>query len=99
MIPQNQYLELLAKCRSEDSKFEDLSKSLKGKSIVDKLKDDFDLLIEFKLLVHYLPPFSYAQYNDLEFSTSEMIAYNFPSASRWSNIIEYGMKIRLPYGR
>ena len=37
--------------RNEDSNFNDLERHLKGQIIVDKLNDDFDILIYFKLLV------------------------------------------------
>ncbi len=45
LIPHDKYVELLNQVRAYHSKFDGLHKGLKGEIIVNKLSDDFELLI------------------------------------------------------
>lgn len=66
MIPQETYHSLLSQQMNENSKFKEMEKNLNGHVNVNKLTDDFNLLIQFKGILNSLPPLSYAQYIDLE---------------------------------
>ena len=45
LIPQYKYVELLIKVRSDHFNFEGLVKGLKGKVVVGKVRDDFELSV------------------------------------------------------
>lgn len=92
LLPQETYQALLLQQKNEDSKFKELEKHLKGQAIVEKLGDDFDLLIWLKMILKILPPLSYAQYIDLEVLTKEMLANAYPATTQWENIIKFGKK-------
>ena len=81
MISLEDYQAFLIHQRNEYSKFNDLENHLKGQVIVDKLNDDFELLIHFKMLVKSLPLLSYSHHNELEFLTKEMVVYEYPSVA------------------
>lgn len=81
MISQENYQALFVHQRNEDSKFDDLERHSKGQVIVDKLRDDFDLLSQFKMIVKSLPPLSYTQYIELEVLTKEMVTYEYPTVT------------------
>ena len=58
MFSKEEYNVLLTQARMDHSKFEDLEKKLKGKSIVNKLLDDFDILAQLKVIKSNFPPIS-----------------------------------------
>ena len=68
---QETYQALLSQQMNEDSKFKELEKHLKGQVIVEKLGNEFDLLV-----LKSLPPLPYAQYIEVEVLTKEMLSYN-----------------------
>ena len=78
-------MELLTSQRNEDSKFKEMSKSLKGHILIEEICDDFNILAQFEMIMSIFPPFYYDQYNDLEVLTKEMNAYDYPSKTYWSN--------------
>lgn len=49
--------------------------------IMDKLNNDFDLLIQFKIILKSLPPLSYSKYIELEVLMKEMLAYEYPTTT------------------
>ena len=98
LIPHEIYHALLSQQRNEDSKFKELEKNLKGHVIVDKLSDDFDLLIQFKIILKNLPPLSYAQYIELEVLTKEMLDYEYLIATKWANVVKFTKKAQLYLG-
>lgn len=55
-----------------------MEKHLKGRTIIDKLSDDFNLLDIFREVLKDLPPISYVQCIELEVLTKEMLAYEYP---------------------
>ena len=95
MISQEDYQDLFIHQRNEDENFNDLENHLKGQVKVDKLNDDFEILIYFKMLVKSLPPLSYPQHNEMEVLTKEMVAYEFASTSQWVKIVKFGKKLKI----
>ena len=74
----------------DHSKFDDLVKGLTGKVIVDKLKEDFEILQKFLIIRGGFPTMSYEAYMELEVSIREMIEYDIPSAEQWTAIGRFG---------
>ena len=74
----------------DHSKFDDLVKGLIGKVIVDKLREDFEILQKFLIVRGGLPTMSYETYMDLEVSIREMIEYDIPSAEQWRAVERFG---------
>ena len=99
IIPQQSYFELLSSQREEDSKLFDMDKPLTRQILIKKMSDDFNILSQFETTVNGLPPFSYAQYNKLELFTKEMNAYDYPSKSHWSNIMNLERKAQFSSSR
>ena len=60
-------------------KFEDLENDLDGRTIVNKLIDDFEILSQFSTIKAQLPPISYASCIDLEVLIKEIMDYHIPT--------------------
>ena len=50
LVSQEAYHALLVKKKNEEDKFGDPDKHLKGHTIMEKLNEDFDFLVEFRLI-------------------------------------------------
>ena len=48
MLTQKEYHEKLIECRLDHTYFTDINQSLSGKTIVDKLADEFEIFFDFK---------------------------------------------------
>ena len=83
MFLQEHYHNSLVQNRMDHSKFDDLEKSLTGKTIVDKLTEDFKILQKFAIIRSRLPKMSYEAYMELEVSIREMMECETPSAEQW----------------
>ena len=68
LFSQEHYHNLLVQSRMDHSKFDDLEKGLTGKTIVDKLKEDFEILQKFLIVRKGFPKVSYESYMELEVS-------------------------------
>ena len=99
LISHQSYLDLLTNQINEDSKFKDMDNPLTGPILIEKLSDDFNILSQFESIVRNLPCFSYVQYNEMEVSTKEMNAFDYPSEGYWSNITNIERRVRLPCSR
>ena len=83
MISQEHYLTLLTQARIDHSKFEGLKKGLDGRSLVQRLSDDFEILIQFREIKIGLPPISYTSFIELEVLIKEMLDYEVLSQNQW----------------
>ena len=72
IISNEDYEVLLVQNKSEEDKFEDLDKHMKGPIIVEKLNEDFDLLAEIWLIQKNLQNPSYTQSVEIEVIKREM---------------------------
>lgn len=81
----------------EHSKFDGLRNGLDGNALVERLKDDSEILNQFKEIKARLPPISYASCIELEVLIKEMLDYEIPSKNQWKEIYRLGnMKYNLP---
>ena len=90
MFSQEHYHNLLVQCRMDHSKFNDLEKSLTGKTIVDMLTEDFEILQKFAIIRSRLPKKSYEAYMELEVSIREMTECDTPSSEQWKAVERFG---------
>ena len=67
----------------DHSKFEGLKRGIDGNTLVEKLMDDFEILIQFKEIKAGLPPISYTSCIELEVLIQEMSNYEMTSQSQW----------------
>ena len=74
----------------DHSKFNDLEKSLTGKTIVDMLTEDFQIFQKFLLVRKGFPKVSYEAYMELEVSIQEMMECDTPSAEQWKAVERFG---------
>ena len=65
MLSKKEYHDYLIECRSYHTKFADMQQSLSGKTIVDKLEYDFEILFSFKDTCAHLLYFSYRDHVEL----------------------------------
>ena len=78
MFSQEHYHNLLVQCRMVHTKFNDLEKKLTGKTIVDMLTEDFEILQKFAIIRSRFPKKSYEAYMELEVSIQEMMEWDTP---------------------
>ena len=74
----------------DHSKFEDIVKGLTGKTIVEKLIEDFEILDKFLIIKKGFPVMSYEAYVDLEVSIREMTEYDTPNMEQWKVVEKFG---------
>ena len=74
----------------DHSKFNDLEKILTGKTIVDMLTEDFEILHKFAIIRSRLPKKSYEAYMELEVSIREMTECDTPSSEQWKDVERFG---------
>ena len=72
MLAQKEYQDKLIECRLDHTKCTDMHQSLSGKTIVDKLEDDFEIVFDFKAMCARLPYFSYRDHVELCVLSKEM---------------------------
>ena len=72
IISQLEYQVLLVNAGLDHNKFEGMNQSLMGKTIIDKLVVDFELVDSFRTTVAQLPPISYVDHVELRVLAKEM---------------------------
>ena len=90
MFSQEHYHSLLVQIRMDHSKFDDLEKGLTGKTIVDKLTENYEILQKFLLVRKGLPKVSYETYMELEVAIREMMECDTPSSEQWKVVERFG---------
>ena len=78
LLSQAEYEDLLVKCRLDHTKFEDMNQSLSGKTVVDKLAVDFDIINTLRTLCSQMPPISYIDHVELRVLANEMANLELP---------------------
>ena len=87
---------MLVKFRLGHKTFEDMTQSLTGKVIVDKLAVDFELVNTFRTIGAQLPPISYVDHVELRFLAKDMTSLELPIGDQWKTIEKFGkMKYKL----
>ena len=75
MWSQKEYNDRLISCKLDHRQFDDMQhQSLSGKTVIDKLTVDFEMLFDFKGIFTKLPKFSYAENVELSVMANEMIS-------------------------
>ena len=82
MFSQKEYHDHLIECRLDHRKFEDMHQSLKGKVIVDKLADDFEIIFSFKTTCAHIPYFSFIDHVEMRVLVKEMASLDLPSVDQ-----------------
>ncbi len=83
LIPQKEYHDMLVQVRMDASRFQDLEKILLGNVVINKLLNHFEILDRFKILVHKLPPLSFASCITLEVLIKEMTDHVITTDEQW----------------
>ena len=65
-------------------------KSLSGKTVIDKLTVDFDMLFDFKSICTNLLEFTYAENMELTIMGKETISLYLPTTDQWKLVVNYG---------
>ena len=89
LIYQYEYQALLVKVRLDHRKFKDMTQSLTGKAIIDKLAMDFEILDSFKMIGANIPPISYVDHVDLRVLDKEMENLEVPCGEKWKTIEKF----------
>ena len=74
----------------DHSKFEELTKGLIGKVIVETLTNDFEIFEQFLITQISLPPISYTKYVELEVVIKEMMDYDLLNHEQWKVVEKFG---------
>ena len=64
--------------------------SLSGKTMIDKLSGDFEMLFDFKAICTKLSEFFYAENMELSVMEKEMISLDLPTTNQWKLVDNYG---------
>ena len=96
LISQSKYQYLLVQARLDCRKFEDMTYSLSGKVLIDKIAMDFEILDQFRMIGDKLSPISYVDHVKLRVLPKGMENLEIPSRDQWKTIYKFGkMKHRL----
>ena len=63
-----------------------MNQSLIGKTIIDKLVVDFELVDSFRTIGSQLPPISYVDHVEIRVLAKEMENFEIPSGDQWKTI-------------
>ena len=61
-----------------------------GKIVVDKLAEDFEMLLNFKATCAKLLDFSYVDNVELRVLAKEMVNLDFPTIDQWKTFEQFG---------
>ena len=67
-----------------------MQQSLSGRTVVDKLVGDFEMLFDFKATCAKLSYFSYIDNLELRVFEKEMVNLDLPTADQWRTIQQFG---------
>ena len=96
LIYQFKYQALLVIVRLHHNKFEDMTQSLSGKVIIDKLVVEFELIDSLWTIGAQLPPISYVDHVELRVLSKEMESLEIPYGDQQKTIEKFGkMKYKL----
>ena len=67
-------------------KFEYMYNSLSGKTVIDKLSIDFEIIDTFRPICAQLPVILYVDHVDLRVLAKEMASLELPSVDQWKTV-------------
>ena len=98
MLTQKEYKDKLIECRLDHTNFVDLHQSLSGKTIVDKLVDEFEIIFSFKEECALLQNYPYMDHVELCVLSKEMFTLDLSSADEWQTVEKYGRSKYMLHG-
>ena len=84
-----EYHAQLVKCRLDHKKFEDMQESMSGKTIVEKLYVDFELINTFKATCAQLPTIFYVDHVELRVLAKEMAILELSTVNQWKIVEKF----------
>ena len=86
----------MVRSRLDHRNFEDMTRSLSGKVIIDKIEVYFELVNAFREICAQLPPISYVDHVELRVLEKEMESLEFLYGDEWNTIEKFiKMKYKL----
>ena len=79
----------MVKTRLDHRNFEDMTESLSGKAVIDKLVVDFEIVYSFRMIGAKIPPISYVDHVELRVFANEMENLEVPSGDQWKTIEKF----------
>ena len=89
MLTQKEYHENMIECRLYHTNFADMNQSLSGKTIVDKLADEFEIFFSFKEASAHLQNYSYRDHIELHVLEKDMCTLELPSPHQWKTVEKF----------
>ena len=86
MTTQKEYQDKLIECILNHTNFVDMHQSLSGKTIVQKLADEFEMIFDLKEVCARLKNYSYRDHVELHILSKEMFTLYFPSVDQWKAV-------------
>ena len=90
MLTKEEYHEMIIACRQDHLKFIDMTQSLIGGIIVDKLEDEFEVLFAFTEACASLQIFSYQDHFQLRILEKELATVELPTLDQWKTVERFG---------
>ena len=79
LLSRVEYQALLVKCRLDHMKFEYMSQSLSGQTMIDNIVVDFEIINTFRAVCSQLPTISYVDHVELWVLAKEMANLELPT--------------------
>ena len=89
MLTHKEYQEKLIQCSLDHANFREMNQSLSGKTIVDKLANEFKIFFSFKEACAHLQNYSYRDHIELRVLEKEMSTLELPSADQWKTVEKF----------
>jgi len=91
MWSHKEYNDRLISFILDHRQFDDMQhQSLSGKTLIDKLTVDFEMLFDFKAICTKLLEFSYVENVELSVMEKEMISLDMETTDQWKLVDNYG---------
>ena len=74
----------------DHSKFENITKGLTRKRIIENLADDFEIFDQFLIIRKDSTPISYTSSVELEVLMKQMMDYDIPNHDEWKTVEKFG---------
>ena len=90
LLSQKEYVERLVNCQSDNIKFRDMQQSLSGRTVCDKMANEFELLFDFKATCAKAPKTSYPETMELKVQAFDIAVTTLSGPDQWRSIQQYG---------
>ena len=86
LFSQVEYQALLVNYRLDHKKFEDMTQSISGKTVVENLAVDFEIGNTFKAVCSQLSDISYMDHIELRVLDKEIVNLELPMVDQWKTL-------------